>query len=178
MKIKVGSKNQVKINAVKELIDDYEILKNAEVEGVDIDSGVSDQPKGLDETIQGAKNRAQGAFQNCDLAVGLESGIFPVSGTKTGYMDTTVCAIYDGKEFHLGLSSCFEYPVEVTKLVLEKGIEIDEAVYEAGITDNKVIGKAEGMIGYLTKGRVKRVDYTKQAVQMALIHLENRELYV
>ncbi len=178
MKIKVGSKNQIKINAVKELVDKYDILKNAKVEGADIDSGVDDQPKSLEEIVKGAKNRAQSAFHNCDLAIGLESGIFPVPDTKTGYMDTTVCAIYDGKKFHLGLSNCFEYPVEVTKLVLEKDIDINEAVYEAGITDDKAIGSAEGMIGYLTKGRVKRIDYTKQAIQMALIHLENPKLYV
>jgi len=29
----------------------------------------------------------------------------------------------------------------------------------------------------LTKGRVSRIDYTYQAVQMALLHLENPEHY-
>lgn len=33
------------------------------------------------------------------------------------------------------------------------------------------------MVGTLTKGRITRIDYTFQAVQMALIHLENPEYY-
>ncbi|MBW6461687.1 MAG: DUF84 family protein [DPANN group archaeon] len=33
------------------------------------------------------------------------------------------------------------------------------------------------MIGILTKGRIKRKDYTKHAINIALIQLDNKELY-
>ena len=117
MKIIVGTTNPIKVAAVKEIVSEYDFLTNVEVVGIPVSSEVSNQPLSLEETIRGAKKRAQAAFQDCDLAVGLESGIFAVPYTKSGYMDTTACAIYDGKEFHLGLYCCFEYPPEVVKLV-------------------------------------------------------------
>jgi non-canonical (house-cleaning) NTP pyrophosphatase len=100
-----------------------------------------------------------------------------VPETKTGFMDFTCCAIYDGSKIHLGLSSCFEYPIKITKMVIDDGINISEAFNKTGLSNNPDIGAAEGAVGYLTKGRVLRLDYTKQAIYMALIHLENPELY-
>ncbi len=121
--------------------------------------------------------RAKKAFKNCNYSVGLESGLIRVSNTKTGYMDTCVCAFYDGKKFHLGMSPCFEMPIKVTKLVFKKKYDINEAFFEEKLTNNSKIGSKEGAIGILTKGRVTRMDYTKMAIMMALIHLENKELY-
>ena len=62
-------------------------------------------------------------------------------------------------------------------MINELGITANDAFYKLGLTENKKIGSAEGAIGLLTNGRVTRKDYTKQAVHMALIHLENKELY-
>jgi len=177
MKIVVGSMNPVKIDAVKEIIKDYDFLAGAEVAGAPVSSEVLHQPLSLEETIRGAKNRARNSFADCDYGVGLESGIIQVPHTKTGYMDTTACAIFDGQEFAVGLSCCFEYPIKMTKMVLERNIEIDDAAYELGIANDNHIGETEGMIGWLTKGRMTRKDYTKQALKTALIQLENRELY-
>ncbi len=177
MTINVGTKNPAKIEAVREIIKDYDFLKSATVAGVEVESGISEQPLSLEETVQGAKTRAKNAFKNCDYSFGLESGMFPVPYSKTGYMDTGVCAIYDGKEYHLGLSSCFEYPKKITQLVLREGLNISEATRQTGLTNHEYVGYAEGTIGILTKGRVTRKDYTKQSVAMALIHLENPDLY-
>src|ERR1035437_7657465 len=110
MKIKVGSKNKAKLEAVIEIIKDYPHLKNGEVEGVEILSGVNDQPKSLEETIKGAIGRAKKSFKDCTYSIGIESGLMQVPKTKSGYMDVCVCAIYDGKECHLGLSSAWEFP--------------------------------------------------------------------
>lgn len=177
MKIGVGSTNQVKVNAVKETIPLYDMLKEAEVVPMDVPSDVSAQPTSLQETIDGAKNRARKAYEGNDLGIGLESGLFEVPHTKTGMMDTTACAIYDGKEFHIGLSAAFEYPVKVTELVQAGTHDISQAFYEQKLTANEKLGAAEGAIGILTKGRLTRIGYTKQALTMALIHLENPELY-
>ena len=62
MLIKVGSENSGKVQAVKELILEYDLLKAAEVLGVEVSSEVSSHPRSLDETISGAKNRARNAF--------------------------------------------------------------------------------------------------------------------
>jgi len=177
MRINIGSKNQVKVNAVKETIRDYGFLSEAEVFSIEVSSEVHKQPKSIDETVEGAMNRAKSAFQNCKYSFGIESGLIKVPNTKTGYMDVCVCAIYDGKDYHLGLSSSFEYPTKVTKLVLSEELDIDEAFYKAGLTRDKRIGRSEGVIGYLTKDRLKRKEYIKQAITTALIHLENPELF-
>ncbi len=181
MKIIVGSKNPVKINAVKNTIKDYPLFANAIVEGVEVNSKVSNQPNTLEAIIDGAMNRAKAAFdKGADLGFGIESGIFKVPHTKTNYMNLEFCAIYDGKEYHLGTTSAFEYPKKLMKCVLTEGIEVSEAAKKCGFeSQNKGarLGNNEGMIGLLTKGRLNRTTYAMEAVRMALIHLENSEHY-
>ena len=173
MHIRVGSTNEVKVEAVKEILRDYAHLAGATVLGVKADSGVSDQPKSLEETVEGAVNRAKNARGDADYGIGLESGLMPVPKTKSGYMDVCACAIYDGKEFHLGLSSAWEFPDKsVMELILNEGLNMTEAVHKAGLTKSTSIGAENGAIGILTKNRVDRKEYTKQALRTALIHLE------
>ena len=175
--IKIGSKNEVKVCAVKELIKNYDFLSNAEIVPIESSSDVSEQPVSLDETIKGAMNRAKNAFYQCDYSFGIEDGLIKVPYAKSDYMNVCACAIYDGKNFHIGLSSAFEYPKKITNLVFEKGLDISEAFYKAGLTKNPKIGSSEGTIGILTNGRINRKEYAKQAIMMALIHLENSDLF-
>ena len=177
MKINIGSKNKAKIEALQEILKDYPDFFNAEVISKEVSSDVADQPKSLDETIKGAMNRAKNAFENCEYSFGLESGLMAVPETKTGYMDFTACAIFDGKNFHLGLSSCFEYPPKVVKYILENNKNISEAFHDLGLTKGTNLGSENGAIGILTKNRLDRKAYTKEAIRTALIHLENKELY-
>ena len=176
MKIIVGTTNNAKVAAVEEILKEYPHLAQATVEAVKTESGVSDQPKSLAETIDGAMNRARSSFKNCDLSFGIESGLMEVPHTKSGYMDVCACAIYDGKEFHIGLSSAWEFPdPKVTALMVEGGMDMSQAINHAGLTSNSAIGSAEGAIGILTKGKMGRKEYTKQALRTALIHLEQFE---
>ncbi|MFC1617801.1 inosine/xanthosine triphosphatase [Patescibacteria group bacterium] len=177
MKINIGSKNKVKIQALQEAVQDYDFLKNAEVRGIEIDSEVSDQPKSAEETIKGAMNRAKKAYKDCKYSFGLEDGLMKVPMTKTDYMNICACAIFDGKEFHIGLGSAYEYPHEVARLVFEEGLDIEQAFYKTGLSKNPKLGSAEGAISVLTHGRLNRKGYTKQAIMMALIHLENEKLF-
>lgn len=174
MRITVGSKNEVKVGAVREVLVEYPFLGSPEVVGVDVPSGVAEQPHSLDETIVGAMNRARACYAG-GLSVGIEAGLVQVPYTKTGLMDCTVVVFYDGEQCHLGLSSLFECPKAVVDIMLNDGVTMQEACLRAGLTDNPELGRAEGMIGVLTKGRVTRKEYTKQALRAALIHLENAE---
>lgn len=174
MRIVVGSTNPSKVDAVKESILDYPYLAKAEVVGVKADTGVAEQPKTLDETITGAINRAKKAFQNCDYSIGIESGLMVVPQAKSGYMDLCVAAIYDGDEIHLGFSSAWEFPdPTIMHMILHEGHNMSDAINIAGLTTNPDIGMAEGAIGILTKGRLTRKAYHKQALLTALIHLDN-----
>lgn len=177
MKITVGSKNPVKIQAVEEITAQYKILEYAEIVSCEVSSEVAPQPKSLEEIIRGAQNRARNAFKNCDYSFGIEGGLMPVPYTKTGYMNICACAIYDGKKYHLGLSSAFEHPKETTRLMIEKGLDAEQAMHKAGHTKNPRIGSSEGSVGILTRGALTRKDYTKEAIRMALIHLENPSRY-
>jgi len=177
MIINVGSGNNVKVDAVKETLKYYDMFSRAEVVSVSVSSGISDQPKTIDEILKGAKNRAKSAFKNCIYSFGIESGFAKVPYTKTGFMELTSCAVFDGKNYHIGLSSAFECPPKVMEAIEKNRINLNQACSEAGLTENPNIGSSDGIIGLLTKGRVTRKDYTKQAIMMALIQLENRELF-
>ena len=172
VRIYIGSTNKVKVDAVREIIEDYPHLNGAEIYPFDVASGVADQPKSLDETIQGAMNRAKAAFEDCTYSIGLESGLMAVPNTRSGFMDVCVCAIYDGAEYHLGLSSGWEAPKQVMHYMLTEGLNMNDAAHKAGLTKNPNIGSAEGLVGLVTKGRLDRKAYTKEAIRTALIHLE------
>lgn len=179
MIIAVGTQAKPKVAAVKEAIALYPSLKGAHIAMVKVDSGVSDQPKTMGETIAGAKNRARTAFnatKGAAFAIGLESGLMEVQEARTGYLDFTACAVYDGRKFALGISPALEYPGETIRL-LKEGLDATQAFYRIGLTANPKIGEAEGTYGILTNGRVDRKEYTRLAIIMALVQVERPELY-
>lgn len=179
MHVIVGTKNAGKIAAVKKWTEEYPILADSVIDSCDIESGVHSQPVGLDAIVTGAKNRAFGAYNTgkYDLAFGIESGIFAVPYTKSGFVDTTCCVIYDGEKYHVGFSSCFEYPKKMIDGIFDEGKEISDIAVEMGFAENREFRQGLWMVWVLTKSRVTRIDYTYQAVQMALLHLENPEYY-
>ena len=178
MIIRVGSMNKVKIEAVAEVIRWYDFVCEAEVYGVNVSSMVADQPKSLDETIRGAKNRARSAFSGSDYSVGLESGLIEFYiEDATHYMDHTVCAIYNGERYSFGFSPAFEVPPNLVKIISEEGLNLEQACYKTKLTNNPSLGKAEGLVGILTQGIMDRKAYTKPAIIMALVGFQNRSLY-
>lgn len=173
MTINIGSTNPSKVEALREILQDYPDLKEAKVISFQVHSGVAEQPKSLDETIQGAMNRARESFRDCQYSFGLESGLISVPKSKSGFMDVCVCAIYDGQEFHLGLSSAWEAPKQIMHHMLVEGLDMNQAAFKAGLTTNPKVGSAEGLVGIVTKGRLTRKAYTQEAIRTALIHIEN-----
>jgi inosine/xanthosine triphosphatase len=142
MKIIVGSLNPVKLNATRNIL--MKIYDTIEISSINVDSGVSDQPFGLDETIKGAVNRAKRSYSpDVDLSVGIESGLMETPNTLTGYVDLQWCAIYDGDKITLGVSSGFEYPPEVIKEV-KSGIEVGDVMDR--VTGVKDLGQKKGAV--------------------------------
>lgn len=178
MKINIGSVNSVKVEAVREAMACYPRFANSELFALDVKSNVSAQPKSLEETINGAINRAKEAFNECNYSFGIESGLMSVPFTKTGFMDVCVCAIYDGGNHYLGLSEAFEFPPLVMNLIELEDIEANDAFYRAGLTKKRKIGSEEGAIGLLTDRLITRKEYTKQAIYMAMIQVINKKLYI
>ena len=172
MKVNVGTHNPLKVRATRNVME--KIYTNVDVEGIEVDSGVGDQPIGLDETIQGAVNRARNAFLDADLSVGIESGLLAAPHSITGYLDLQWCAIYDGERITLGVSAGFEYPPVVVEEVL-KGQEVGEVMDE--VTGVEKLGQKTGAVSILTKGLLDRTENTEQCVLMAMIPRMNEGVY-
>mgnify|MGYP001615032503 CR=1 FL=1 len=176
MIINLGSKNPVKILALEEILNEYPLFTNFLVNSMSVDSGVSDQPLSINETIGGALNRAKNSFKECDYSVGIESGLMESIHARSGFFGFCACAIYNGIKINIGLSCAFEYPPTMMEFVKKK-ININEAAYKLGLTRELNVGYACGVISLLTFGRLNRKEYTKQAIRTALIPLENQRLY-
>ena len=173
MKIIVGSKNPVKFQATGNVLE--KIYGELEVQAIDVDSGVPDQPIGLDVTIQGAINRAKNAFSpDFDLSVGIESGLLEVPHSITGYLDLQWCAIYDGEKITLGVSAGFEYPPMVIEQVLD-GKEVGDVMDQ--VTGVDKLGQKTGAVSHLTQGMLDRTGNTEQCVLMAMVPRMNEDLY-
>ncbi len=180
MLIAIGTKNTAKVQALEEILKDYPHFQDLQIVPFSVSSEVSEQPLSLEETIQGAKNRAKNGFVACDgcsYGFGIESGLIEAPGAQTGFFNVCVCSIYNGKDFYIGLSTGFEIPPSILSLITEKKMDMSQACLHSGITDNTHIGSQEGLIGILTKGRVDRKEYSKQAMMSALVQLECSHWY-
>jgi len=173
LKVAVGSKNPAKIKGVEKAFSKF--FKDVEVEGVEVNSGVSNQPFDT-ETIRGAINRAVNAYKcrKCDFGVGVEAGLFRCNFAYTGYLDIQVAAVYDGDRVCIGYGPGFEYPEKVLRAVLG-GSEVGKVMET--VTGIEGLGKKQGAIGYLSKNAITRAELTEIAVVMALIPFVNRKLY-
>jgi len=175
MKVGIGSKNKTKVEAITEVLTDYPMFAGAEIEGIAVTVDQFGHPKSIDETVAGAVDRAKQAFVGKDYGFGIESGLMKVPQTKSGYMEVAVCAIFDGKQIHMGLSQAYEWPKKVLDKIVNEGMDGSQAMKAAGLTQHEKLGEHEGFVGIFTKGRTNRTEYNKAAVVMALMHLENPE---
>ncbi|MDW8021884.1 MAG: inosine/xanthosine triphosphatase [Nitrososphaerota archaeon] len=175
MRVAVGSRNPVKVEAVEACFNaffDEVVIEAVEVEGIP-------QPIGFEEALRGAVERAVEAIDKsgADLGVGLEAGLIENKYAITGYMNQHVCAIVDGwSRVTFGLSAAFEFPFEVVEGVLSgKAGEAEEVMED--ISGIRGIGSGVGAVGYLTGEKLTRKDLCVQAVLTALIPRINPQLY-
>lgn len=169
--------NPTKIDVVKETFLSYEQYKDAEVLGVEVNVEEFGHPKGIEAISKGAMDRAKQAFNNCDFSVGIEGGLMPMPYSKTGFMEIAVCAIFDGKEFHLGTSPACEWPKKVMDKILNEGLDGSQAIKAAGLTSHPKIGTSTGLVHMLTDGKLNRQTYNKMAVYMAIGHILHPEYF-
>ena len=179
MIINVGSQNKVKLAAVTETLALYpELFPEPQIRGVDVDIDLFGHPTGIDEVTRGAIDRAKKAHTGAGISVGLEGGLMEVPHCKTGYMEVNVCAIYDGEQIHLGVSSGFEWPTEVTRLIVSGQSDASQAFKQLALTHEEKLGATPGgIVGLISKGRMTREDQIKQSIITALIQRENSNLY-
>lgn len=175
-KVIVGSKNPVKIESVKEGFSNF--FKDVEVIGVEVDSGVPDQPNN-DEIYEGAKNRALELKRindeqdlNGDFFVGIEGGITEI---HSKWCNFAVTYIMDNKKrIGFGSSPHFELPGTVTDELLNGG-ELGPVMDK--LTGDFNIKQKGGAIGFFTKNVFSRKDFCVFGVITALVPFVNEELY-
>ena len=174
MIIRVGSINRTKFQAVDGLFRDSGLFgSDLEVVGVDVKPGISRQPLSLEETLLGARNRAVLAYDKSDYGVGIEDGLMHFPQIRTGYLNVCVAVIYDGTKSYEGLSPGFQIPRPVLGLIKDKALTLSEAFREAGLTNIDNIGAEKGVIYPLSGQTIDRGTYTKLALMMALVDLNN-----
>lgn len=176
MKILVGSKNPVKINAVSETFLLY--FENIIIEGISVPSNVPDQPIN-DETYLGAQNRALALQKinsdqnlNADFFVGIEGGIQQTFGKWFAF--GCMCVIHKSGKSSFGTSAHFELPEIVTNQLLQRkelGHVMDEIMKQE---NTKQKG---GAISYFTNGRMDRKELYIPGLISALVPFQHENLY-
>jgi inosine/xanthosine triphosphatase len=185
-RVGVGSKNEPKIAAVRAAIGAY--VSGVDVQGMDVPSGVPEQPVGFEEIVLGARNRATAVFAagDCDLAVGIEDGLValpPGAASDSGDTVNIGCAaVSDGRRVSLGFSSAFAYPPEVSTAAVRDRAPIGE-LFDRLWRERRDEGEAlpsartTGNVGKLTAGVLPRSEYARHAVLCALVAFVNPDLY-
>ena len=180
LRVRVGSLNSAKLEAVRQgLAPFFEVVA---VEGHEAQSGVSEQPLGLEEILRGARARAHQSYAagNCEMGAGIEDGLVHVPGTAAGYMNVGACVLFDGNQESVGLSAGFEYPSACVAAAtgperVPVGKAFDAVFRPPPGWDDP--GPGAGNIGRLTAGVITRIDYGAQAVTCAFVPRLHPSLY-
>lgn len=169
MKVVVGSTNPVKVEAVRVVVGG--VWQDAVVEGVEIASGVGEQPMSEEETRRGAINRARGARQLGDMGVGIEGGVCLIGGKL---FECAWAAVVDERhKVGLGGGLYFELPESIAKRI-RQGEELGPIMQELMRYDIK---RSEGAVGVLTGGRLTRQTACEQILESALVRFISPEWY-
>lgn len=173
LKVAVGSSNDVKVSAVRNIF--TQVYGLVDVVVVDPEESRPRQPRD-EATIEGAIARAKRALEEsgADFGVGVEAGLF-FNEAIGRHLDVQYCAVVDSAgRMTLGHGPGFEYPPAVVDAVLGGG-SVGETM--SRITGIENIGHRSGSIGYLSDGLMDRTSLTEVAVLMALIPRIRRPLY-
>jgi inosine/xanthosine triphosphatase len=164
MRVAVGSQNPVKIEAVNQAFGLY--FDEIEIVPVSVDSGVQPFPMSQQETLTGAQNRVQKAWEadtSIDYAVGIEAGVFTI---ETYFLVQGFAAVKKDDELGLGCSVAFE----VSPNLMAK---IDPSSDRSKQTIEQLLGRSnifhqEGVVGVLTQNQLTRTQILRDAVICAL----------
>ncbi|KAI9336691.1 Non-canonical purine NTP phosphatase/PRRC1 [Obelidium mucronatum] len=176
MLVAVGTTNLAKLRAVTQALKTlFPSETEIEVKGVQVSSGVSDQPMSDDETILGATNRANRAMEavrNADFGIGLEGGIQKIGAL---YFDGGWIVVVDRKgKSGIGCSARYQLSQKIMDMVLkgdELGIVMDK------LTGQSDVKQAAGAMGILTNGIVNRDVCYIQGIYFAFSQWISEEKY-
>lgn len=161
MHVAVGSTNPVKRTAVERVLE-HDEPSVVTVEAVSVDSGVSEQPVGHDETLLGARTRAENAYTNgeYDLGVGIEGGVASYPAIDGAFL-VMWAAVTDGDRIGTASGPSIRLPERIADRI-HSGEELGPVMDDVLGTND--IAKNQGAAGVFTGGRVDRTDALETAV--------------
>lgn len=174
IKIVVGSRNPVKVNAAKQAIMQAFALTDVECIAIDAPSGVAEQPMTAEQTRTGAINRVKYCQQQhqADYYLAMEGG---VDEFAEGPATFAYVVIANQEQMSVGRSAALPLPLQVF-CALQQGAELGPLMDSLFNTTN--IKQRGGAIGLLTHGLASREGNYTQALILALAPFLNPDLYL
>lgn len=151
LKIAIGSTNPAKIRAVESVFVGMGLA--VEIVPVAAPSGVANQPFTDEETMRGARNRAEYCLEkgNFDIGIGLEGGVMEMG---SGLFLTNWGALaVKGMDTLTASGARIKLPEDIS-VHLRSGRELGPVMEE--YSQKKNVRSNEGAIGIFTNGEVNR----------------------
>lgn len=169
--VTVGSTNPAKLKPAQLV---FAEVFGLEVRGVEVPSGVRDQPIGYEETVLGARNRAKAALDQpgATWGLGLEAGVeFNEFGA---WLFNIAYIVREDGRFGMARGGSVLLPPVVGQRI-EQGEELGPVMDAlVGQRDTK---KGSGAVGILTLSRVERMEFWRHTLELALPPFVRPELY-
>ena len=187
MIIAVGSNRKPKLNAVAEAVSSIGpklgMGSSPEIMGFEVESGVRHTPLNREESMRGARQRAEALVQMArekneawNYFVGLEGGLDSLeeNGQRRVFLESWAF-VSDGARGYYGRSGGVELPEALAHEVLDVGTElsiaIDNFAGSAGIRD------AQGAWGVLSSNLITRQEAFRVATVAAFAPFYNSRMY-
>jgi inosine/xanthosine triphosphatase len=200
--IAVGSQRGPKLNAVREALATISSALSPgpefEIVGLEVPSGVSHTPTSREELMRGARQRAEALVRlsrergaSWQYFVGLEGGLDVLgephalqhSSPSSGFSPPASRRVFleswayvsDGTRGHYGRSGGIEIPDVLAGEVLEKGVELADAI--DGFAGAVGIRDAQGAWGVLSGNIITRQEAFRIALIAAFAPFYNAKMY-
>lgn len=179
MIIRIASTRVPKVNGVKKAVE--KLMNRFHVPGMEVqfetmqgESGVSEMPLSLEETLTGARQRAESVFERekTDISVGVEGGLYLIADKV--FLQSWTC-IFDGKDFHYGGSGSLEIPQSLARDVFVNGQMLGDAI--DAFSRQVDVRSNQGTFGVLTNDLVTREDSFELSAVNAFIPYFNKKMY-
>ncbi len=188
MIIAVGSARLVKMNAMSAALASFgsflSVDTEFEVEGVDVPSGVRHTPLTREDTMAGARQRAEALRKIAhdknapwEYFVGLEGGLDVIREGSSQWVfleNWAYAADRSGRGF-FGQSGAILLPAPLVESVVTQGVELSEAI--DAFAGNRGIRDAQGAWGILTHNLITRQEAFRVAVINAFAPFFNSAAY-
>ena len=170
----ISSHNPVKMYAALRGFQEMFAAEEFLIDGVQVESGVKDQPLSDRETFQGAFNRAMNARlsrPDSDFWVGIEGGVEETHGEFEVFAWVVILST---SQIGKSRTGTFFLPDKVARLI-RLGKELGEADDIVFKRENSKQGN--GAIGLLSGDVIDRETYYRHAIILALVPFKNPDLY-